>query len=250
MSSAQTPSGIRRQPRKLPWLQRQEEHRLLTFLGRFSRPASGILLDDSEEERKAGTRGFQLKLWERAGNNVYSEWKRGRLCYSTNLCWGCCDQIWALEGTIDGERTMGLLTKTPLSRGICQGEPSESSFSRAVCLHFTDEETKAQRGSSCSGLPWEQSPPSVPAPPPPLLLHYCASLLLRPSRCSSPVRRSCGLHPGRPWAWCGGPMWWLLWELGYRKGRGAVHSHPARQGQDELRPFQSGGITPQLGWLR
>ena len=65
------------------WLQRQEEHFLLMFLGRFSRPRSGILIGSSEEEREAVTRGINWKRQKRAENNISGEGKAGGLCGSS-----------------------------------------------------------------------------------------------------------------------------------------------------------------------
>ena len=56
-------------------LQRQEEHFLLLFLGRFSRPRSGILIGSSEEEREAVTRGVNWKRQKRAENYISGEGK-------------------------------------------------------------------------------------------------------------------------------------------------------------------------------
>lgn len=64
---------------ELPLLQRQKEHFLLMFLGRFSRPRSGILLGGSEEERKAVMGGIKWKKQKRAENTIYREWKWGGL---------------------------------------------------------------------------------------------------------------------------------------------------------------------------
>lgn len=48
-----------RGPKKLPHC-RDKKHFLLIFLDRSSRPGSGILLDGSEEERKAGMRDLKF----------------------------------------------------------------------------------------------------------------------------------------------------------------------------------------------
>lgn len=94
LSSTQSPAGILRPPKKRPLRSRQKEHVLLTLLGRFSRPSSGVLLDGSEEERKAGRRDLK----HRNEQKIIQPMERGGLCSSPKLSWGAGPRFWLCNG--------------------------------------------------------------------------------------------------------------------------------------------------------
>ena len=139
-------------------LQRQEEHFLLMFLGRFSRPRSGILIGSSEEEREAVTRGINWKRQKRAENNISGEGKAGGLCGSSKegaklgTPW---PDLVLVKDQLRGEGRMvvGVAPQGPpqVGGGISGTGLLGARYlhSRGCLLHFLNEETEAQRGEPC-----------------------------------------------------------------------------------------------------